>query len=57
MIFLSGGDAGAKSEVAELFENAGFSAVDLGDLATGGALQQVGGPLSGLNLIRLPERT
>lgn len=53
VIFLSGDDADAKSEVAGLFRDAGFSAVDLGDLATGGALQQVGGPLSGLNLIKL----
>jgi 8-hydroxy-5-deazaflavin:NADPH oxidoreductase len=53
VIFLSGDDADAKSEVAGLFRDAGFSAVDLGDLAAGGALQQIGGPLSGLNLIRL----
>jgi predicted dinucleotide-binding enzyme len=53
VIFLSSDDADAKSEVAGLFRDAGFSAVDLGDLAAGGALQQIGGPLSGLNLIRL----
>jgi len=42
VIFLSGDDADAKSEVVKLFEDAGFSAVDLGGLATGGAMQQVG---------------
>lgn len=31
-----------------------FSAVDLGDLIAGGRMQQIGGPLAGLNLIRLP---
>jgi predicted dinucleotide-binding enzyme len=53
VIFLSGDDAEAKSEVSALFEDAGFAAVDLGGLVAGGAMQQVGGPLSGLNLIRL----
>ena len=54
VIFLSGDDAEAKSEVATLFQDAGFAAIDLGGLATGGAMQQVGGPLAGVNLIR-PE--
>jgi 8-hydroxy-5-deazaflavin:NADPH oxidoreductase len=54
VIFLSGDDAGAKSEVATLFEEAGFSAIDLGGLVDGGAMQQVHGPLAGVNLIRLP---
>jgi 8-hydroxy-5-deazaflavin:NADPH oxidoreductase len=54
VIFLSGDDDDAKSEASELFEDAGFSPVDLGALATGGAMQQVGGPLAGVNLIRLP---
>jgi predicted dinucleotide-binding enzyme len=45
----------AKSEVIALFEDAGFFVVDLGDLRTGGGMQQVGGPLSGVNLVRLPE--
>jgi hypothetical protein len=39
----------------ELFEAAGFFPIDLGDLATGGRLQQAtGGPLAGLNLVQLP---
>jgi len=53
VIFLSGDDADAKAEVATLFEEAGFVPIDLGDLATGGAMQQIHHPLAGLNLIRL----
>jgi 8-hydroxy-5-deazaflavin:NADPH oxidoreductase len=53
VIFLSGDDAEAKSEVSALFEDAGFVAIDLGGLASGGAIQQLGGPLSGVNLIKL----
>ena len=53
VIFLSGDDADAKAEVVALFEDAGFVVVDLGDLATGGAMQQIHHPLAGLNLIRL----
>jgi 8-hydroxy-5-deazaflavin:NADPH oxidoreductase len=54
VIFLSGDDAEAKSEVIALFEDAGFFAVDLGGLREGGRMQQVGAPLAGHNLIRLP---
>jgi predicted dinucleotide-binding enzyme len=54
VIFLSGDDAEAKAEVVALFEGAGFFAVDLGGLREGGRMQQVGGPLAGHNLIRLP---
>jgi 8-hydroxy-5-deazaflavin:NADPH oxidoreductase len=54
VIFLSGDDAEAKSEVVALFEDAGFFVVDLGGLREGGRMQQVGAPLAGHNLIRLP---
>lgn len=54
VIFVSGDDAEAKSEVAALFEDAGFFVVDLGALREGGQMQQVGGPLNGHDLIRLP---
>jgi predicted dinucleotide-binding enzyme len=54
VIFLSGDDADAKSEVGALFEDVGFSVVDLGGLREGGQMQQVGAPLAGQNLIRLP---
>ena len=55
VIFLSGDDGDAKSEVASLFGAAGFFTIDLGGLSSGGAMQQLGGPLSGVNLIRLPD--
>jgi 8-hydroxy-5-deazaflavin:NADPH oxidoreductase len=53
VIFVSGDDAEAKADVVELFDGAGFAAIDLGDLATGGAMQQIHHPLAGVNLIRL----
>ena len=53
VIFVSGDDADAKADVVALFEEAGFAPIDLGDLATGGAMQQIHQPLAGLNLIRL----
>jgi predicted dinucleotide-binding enzyme len=53
VIFLSGDDADAKAEVVALFEEAGFAPIDLGDLATGGGMQQIHHPLAGLNLIQL----
>jgi predicted dinucleotide-binding enzyme len=53
VIVISGDDADAKAEVVALFQNAGFAAIDLGDLKTGGAMQQIHHPLSGVNLIRL----
>jgi predicted dinucleotide-binding enzyme len=54
VLFLSGDDGAAKTEVAELFEAAGFTPVDLGDLATGARVQAMGGPLAGHNLVQLP---
>lgn len=57
VIVLSGDDADAKSAVTALFEDAGFAAIDLGGLVTGGAMQQFGGPLSGVNLIQLSQAT
>jgi 8-hydroxy-5-deazaflavin:NADPH oxidoreductase len=53
VIFLSGDDDDAKAEVVALFQDAGFAAIDLGDLATGGAMQEIHHPLAGVNLIRL----
>jgi predicted dinucleotide-binding enzyme len=57
VMFVSGDDAEARSQVEILFADAGFSSIDLGGLATGGVLQQVGGPLAGPNLIRLPDES
>ncbi|HEY6317759.1 MAG TPA: NAD(P)-binding domain-containing protein [Acidimicrobiia bacterium] len=55
VLFLSGDDLDAKTEVSALFQDAGFFTIDLGDLITGGQMQQVGAPLAGANLIRLPD--
>ena len=54
VMFLSGDDADAKSAVHGLLEDAGFFVLDLGGLRDGGRMQQLGGPLAGQNLIRLP---
>jgi predicted dinucleotide-binding enzyme len=54
VIVLSGDDVGAKSDVITLFAEAGFFTIDLGGLRRGGEIQQIGGPLAGLNLVRLP---
>jgi predicted dinucleotide-binding enzyme len=53
-LFISGDDAPAKADVSALLEDGGFSVIDLGGLRDGGRAQQVGGPLAGHNLIRLP---
>ena len=53
VMFVSGDDADAKAHVVALFQDAGFAAIDLGDLATGGAMQEIHHPLAGVNLIRL----
>jgi predicted dinucleotide-binding enzyme len=53
--FLSGDDLDAKAEVISLFEDAGFFTIDLGALTTGGAMQQLGAPLSGVDLIRMSD--
>jgi len=50
--FDSGDSESAKQVVIDLFDSAGFYAIDLGDLVTGGRMQQFGGPLAGHNLLR-----
>jgi 8-hydroxy-5-deazaflavin:NADPH oxidoreductase len=55
VLFFSGDDLDAKAEVSTLFQDAGFFTIDLGDLVTGGKMQQFGAPLAGANLIRLPD--
>src|SRR5205814_5141434 len=37
--------------IKQLIESFGFTAIDLGDLATGGRLQQAGGPLAGRDFV------
>jgi 8-hydroxy-5-deazaflavin:NADPH oxidoreductase len=53
VIFISGDNDDAKAAVLTLFQDAGFAVIDLGNLATGGAMQQIHHPLAGINLIRL----
>ena len=53
VLFLSGDDKGAKKDVREILEKAGFATIDLGTLKDGGKLQQFGGALAGLNLVKL----
>lgn len=48
VIFTSGDDAEAKQLVIELINSTGLVAIDLGSLATGGAMHEVGAPLSGV---------
>jgi predicted dinucleotide-binding enzyme len=50
VIFTSGDDAEVKQLVIDLITSAGFVAIDLGSLATGGAMHEVGAPLSGVEL-------
>ena len=50
VIFTSGDDEEAKRTVIALIDGLGFAAIDLGSLAIGGAMHQVGAPVSGLDL-------
>ena len=52
--FLSGDHVSAKRAVIDLFDAAGFYPIDLGDLVTGGRMQEFRGPLAGHNLVRKP---
>ena len=46
VIFVSGDHPEPTAFIKQLIESFGFTAIDLGDLATGGRLQQAGGPLA-----------
>ena len=50
VIFTSGDDDEAKRLVIELINSTGLVAIDLGSLAKGGAMHEVGAPLSGIEL-------
>jgi len=50
VIFTSSDDTEAKQLVIELINSTGLVAIDLGSLVTGGAMFEVGAPLSGLDL-------
>lgn len=53
VLFLSGDDEDAKKDVSGLLEKASFATINLGGLKEGGKLQQFGGALSGVNLVKL----
>ena len=50
VLFVSGDDAEAKGIVIGLINSTGLAAVDLGSLKTGGAMHEVGAPLSAIEL-------
>jgi predicted dinucleotide-binding enzyme len=50
VIFTSGDDPEAKQLVIDLVNSTGLVAIDLGSLAIGGAMHEVGAPLSGFDL-------
>ncbi|MDK1490297.1 NAD(P)-binding domain-containing protein [Sinorhizobium sp. 7-81] len=53
VLFFSGDDDAAKTEVARLIDRLGFFGIDLGPLSIGGKLAQFpGGPLPALNLVK-----
>jgi predicted dinucleotide-binding enzyme len=52
VLFLAGDDADAKATVRDLTAGFGFAPVDLGGLREGGRLMQLGGPLSGLHVLK-----
>jgi 8-hydroxy-5-deazaflavin:NADPH oxidoreductase len=51
LLFVSGNDADAKQQVTSLIEGFGYAVIDLGDLESGGLMQQAGGPLAGKDLL------
>jgi predicted dinucleotide-binding enzyme len=51
VIFVSGDHPEPTVFIKQLIESFGFTAIDLGGLATGGRLQQAGGPLAGRDLV------
>jgi predicted dinucleotide-binding enzyme len=57
VMFISGDEPDAKETASAMFRDAGFFVIDLGGLAEGGQLQQIGGPLPSHDLIRLPGTT
>lgn len=55
VLFYAGDDADSKKVLHPMFEQMGFYPVDLGGLAAGGALMQVGGALNGKHFIKREE--
>jgi 8-hydroxy-5-deazaflavin:NADPH oxidoreductase len=55
VIFVSGDHPEPTAFITQLVESFGFVAIDLGGLATGGRLQQAGGPLAGRDLVEFGD--
>ena len=55
VIVVTGDDKQAKEQVIELIKTIGFEPIDLGTLKEGGKLQDVGGSLSGTELIKVTK--
>ena len=55
VLFYAGDDTAAKETLKPMFEDMGFYPIDLGNLAEGGQLMQVGGPLNGKHFIKRTE--
>jgi predicted dinucleotide-binding enzyme len=53
VIFLSGDNTEAKKQTAEIAIAMGFAPIDIGTFKEGGKLQDVGGALSGLELLKV----
>jgi 8-hydroxy-5-deazaflavin:NADPH oxidoreductase len=52
VMFVSGNEAASKKEVTGVIESLGFAVIDLGSLAHGSKLQQPGGAVATLNLVK-----
>jgi 8-hydroxy-5-deazaflavin:NADPH oxidoreductase len=51
LLFVSGNDVDANRQVTSLIESFDYAVIDLGDLESGGLMQQPGGPLAGKDLL------
>jgi predicted dinucleotide-binding enzyme len=55
VIIMSGDDADAKKAVADITKAMGFEPIDIGTLKEGGHLQDMGGALSGIELVKVKQ--
>lgn len=53
VLFISGDDKPAKTEIADIITSIGFAPIDLGSLSEGSKLQQAKGALATLNLVKM----
>lgn len=55
VLFYAGDDKEAKLTINKIFKEMKFSPIDLGTLALGGRIMQLGGPLAGTHLVQFEE--